>query len=124
MNVSAHLRRSPLLALIACALLAAPAAAQPVSTVTVQGDSLAVLSRGHGPARIQIAPWAKAVETGAVHLRDGVHPASTSGARLRASLIASATRRCATAPGQGRLLAAARHRGPAGLSRGARSGGT
>jgi hypothetical protein len=48
----------------------------------------------YGPRRVQVADWAGAVQAGRVQLADGVHPARASGARLRASLLAAAARRC------------------------------
>jgi hypothetical protein len=78
-----------------CVVLATAYARGPAS-----GINRAVrAARAHyGPHRVQVADWASAVQAGRVRLADGVHPARASGARLRATLLAAAARRCAAPP--------------------------
>jgi hypothetical protein len=79
-----------------CVVLATAYARGPAS-----GINRAVrAARAHyGSRRVQVADWATAVQAGRVRLADGVHPAQASGARLRATLLAAAARRCAAALG-------------------------
>jgi hypothetical protein len=82
-----------------CVVVPTVYAYQPASALNRALDKIA---QQEGPSRIQIARWAEQVIAGRVQLRDGVHPATVMGARLRAAVIASAVQRCVAALAQSR----------------------
>jgi predicted secreted Zn-dependent protease len=77
-----------------CVVLSTAYARGPATGIN---HAIATARHHYGSTRIQVADWSRAVRLGHVHLPDGVHPTTSSGAHLRASLIAAAAHRCATA---------------------------